>query len=123
MVAICRSTAAPAAHNVVRKTARAQHVVEARTEERVPVTLKAWLCAEAFSARGFVLDLSPHGARLGGVGFRFREGERVLLKVQLDDAATPVVVRAEVVRADPVCVRFLDGAGPLIPVQPSDQSR
>jgi hypothetical protein len=121
MVAMVRpsayaSSAANTATNIVRRApprADRARVHEAREQPRTQVTYKAWLCAESFSARGFVLDLSNDGARLGGVGFRFTPGERVILKVVADDAQPPVVLKAEVVRADPVCVRFVDDGRPI----------
>jgi hypothetical protein len=94
--------------------------LEARDKARVPVALRVWLCAEAFSARGWALDLSEHGARLGGVGVRFHAGEQVLAKIVLDDNEAPIVLKAEVVRYQPVavresacpelCIRFTDGS-------------
>lgn len=106
--------------NLVRRTERADlRVVEARRAERQRVALRAWLCGADGSQRGWILDLSTSGARLGGVGTRLKPGERVLCKVVLAETEAPAVLRAEVVRYAPVaaadrwacpelCVRFLD---------------
>lgn len=111
MVAISRPHLTQTATNVVhRARAASAPIVEVRADARREVSLKAWLCAEAFSARGWVLDLSEDGARLGGVGFRFTKGEAVMLKVELEAHAAPLVLKGEVVRADPVCVRFTHGS-------------
>jgi PilZ domain len=119
MVAMVRTQTREATNIVKRATSRAAPV-QAREKARTPVALRMWLCAEAFSARGFALDLSEHGARLGGVGVRFRPGEQVLAKILLNDDEAPLVLKAEVVRYQPVsvrasacpelCIRFTDGS-------------
>lgn len=124
MVALLRSErlavpAVPARHPVRRAERADLRVVEPRRAERQRVALRAWLCGTDGSQRGWVLDLSTSGARLGGVGTRLQPGERVLCKLVLAAAEAPVVLRAEVVRYAPVaaadrwacpelCVRFLD---------------
>ena len=90
---------------------------QGRRTQRANVTLKAWLMSPQGSERGYALDLSETGARLGGMGRRFAVGEKALLKLMLAPDEVPVVVRAELMRFVPVAegqlprelaVRFLD---------------
>lgn len=124
MVALLRSPAPAAPASVIQAVPRRVERTEvARVEDRASarhrVALQAWLCAEDASYRGYVLELSLGGARVGGVGTRLQPGERVLCKVVLSAGEAPVVLRAEVVRyalvvagdhfaCPELCVRFLD---------------
>ena len=116
MVAATRlhPTAPVAATNLVRRGASSpERVLEARNHGRARIALRAWLCDDDGSCRGYTLDLSPDGARVGGAGTRFKVGQSLLLKVVLDDAEPPAVLRAELVRYHPgiscpdLCLRFL----------------
>lgn len=69
-----------------------------RRGARKAVALKAWCVLPERSARGFVVDLSETGARIGGVAGGFAEGQRMLFKVQLEPTEPPVICRAVVVR-------------------------
>ncbi len=115
MVAAARLAPTPrhAATNLVHRKDAAERVLEARNHQRARIALRAWLCDDEGAARAYTLDLSPDGARVGGAGQRFAVGQSVLLKLVLDDAEAPVVLRAEVLRYQPgvsvpdVCLRFL----------------
>lgn len=116
MVAAVRLNPTPhvAATNLVRRGAgAADRLGEARNHPRARIALRAWLCDDEGSTRGYTLDLSPDGARVGGAGTRFKVGQSLLLKVVLDDAEPPAVLRAELVRYHPgiscpdLCLRFL----------------
>ena len=103
-----------AAKNLVRRTERDKQLVDGRRHARVKVCVRAWLCAEGGSARGYCLDLSRTGGRFGGMGVKLAVGQKLIAKLVVDEADAPVVVRAEVVRYAPLagcpelCVRFLD---------------
>lgn len=90
--------------------------VDVRGMRRARVAMQAWIVDEAFTARGYALDLSEGGAKVGGVGTRVPVGARVLLKLKLTPNAIPIVMRAQVVRYDfteglPTCaLRFLEMA-------------
>lgn len=116
MVAVARpmSTAPVSATNLVKRSAAApERIHEGRNRLRARIALRAWICDDEGARRGYTLDLSPDGARVGGAGTRFTVGDRVVLKVVLDEAEPPVVLRAEVVRYHPgvscpdLCLRFL----------------
>ncbi len=116
MVAAARLAPTPrlAATNLVHKnSATPERVIEARNHRRARIALRAWLCDDEGASRGYTLDLSPDGARVGGAGSRFAIGQSVLLKIVLDDAEPPVVLKAELVRHHPgistpdLCLRFL----------------
>lgn len=116
MVAVARlsATAPAAATNLVQRSDRTQsRIVEGRNQLRARIALRAWICDDEGARRGYTLDLSPDGARVGGAGTRFAVGQSVLLKVVLDEAEPPAVLRAEVVRYHPgvscpdLCLRFL----------------
>ncbi|MBI1947645.1 MAG: PilZ domain-containing protein [Deltaproteobacteria bacterium] len=116
MVAAARLAPTPrlAATNLVHKNAAApERVVDARNHRRARIALRAWLCDDQGSSRAYTLDLSPDGARVGGAGSRFTVGQSLLLKIVLDDAEPPVVLKAELVRYHPgistpdLCLRFL----------------
>src|SRR5690606_30175598 len=83
---------------------------DARKAARKEVALKCWLMDDEESARGYALDVSKDGARLSGVGARFRVGQRLLCKLLLDDKEPALVVRCKVMRASggEVGVRFLE---------------
>jgi len=87
-----------------------------RVQKRAKVAMQAWIVDETQTARGYVLDLSEGGARVGGAGTRVPVGTRVLLKLKLTPTSVPLVVRAQVVRYDfdhgmPMCaLRFLEMA-------------
>lgn len=92
---------------------------EQRAKARRGVALRAWACADEGSKRGYVLDLSETGARIGGMGTSLKPGARVVLKIVLDEREPPVVVRAEIARYHVVvarsgpgcpelCARFVD---------------
>ena len=83
---------------------------EQRETRRRPVALRAWLMTLEGASRGYALDLSESGARLGGVCSPLRPGERALCKIELRPHEEPVIVRAEVVRNDgrDCAVRFFD---------------
>src|SRR4051812_20620883 len=80
-------------------------LVEGRGNGRKRVALRAWLMCPDSAARGYALDLSESGARLGGVGTRFEVGQRLLCKIELQPHEACVVVRAEVTRFHPVAAR------------------
>lgn len=116
MVAAARLAPTPrlAATNIVhRRAAAPERVVEARNQRRARIALRAWLCDDEGAARAYTLDLSPDGARVGGAGRRFAVGQSVVVKLVLDDAEAPVVLKAEVLRYHPgvsvpdLCLRFL----------------
>lgn len=83
---------------------------EQRCARRRPVALRAWLMTLDGASRGYALDLSESGARLGGVCSRLEPGERALCKIELRPHEEPIVVRAEVIRNDgrDCAVRFID---------------
>lgn len=139
MVALLRSAPASAT-NVVRRHVRhdlAESVlVDGRGAARRRVALPAWLVLDESSLRGYVLELSAAGARLGGMGTRLRVGERVLAKMALHPHNPPVLLRAEVVRYTPVlatgahacpelCIRFIGTGrrGGLSPEGIAEQER
>lgn len=119
MVAAARLSPTPrnsvmGATNLVNKSAASpEPIVEARNRQRARIALRAWLCDDDGSTRGYTLDLSPDGARVGGAGTRFRVGQSLLLKIVLDDVEPPAVLRAELVRyhagvsCPDLCLRFL----------------
>jgi hypothetical protein len=127
MVALRRSpaplaSATPVARNVVKRTERDRPLVDARRAPRLRVALRAWLCGVEGSTRGYVLELSAGGARLGGMGTKHQPGDRLVAKIVLDEAEAPAVVKVEVVRYAPVaasdrwacpelCVKFLETEG------------
>lgn len=95
--------------------------VDARGAPRVRTAVPLWLCGDEGSARGWALELSATGARVGGVGACLAPGTRVVVKLAVAAGEAAVVLRAEVVRYAPVlahdgaacpelCLRFLDGA-------------
>ena len=106
-------TEAPGGRATPSSPAAPERVVEARNHQRARIALRAWVCDDEGAARAYTLDLSPDGARVGGAGSRFSMGQSVLLKLVLDDAEAPVVLRAEVLRYHPgvsvpdLCLRFL----------------
>lgn len=116
MVAAARLAPTPrlAATNLVHKNGAApERVVEARNHRRARIALRAWLCDDEGACRGYTLDLSPDGARIGGAGTRYAVGRTLLVKIVLDDAEPPVVLKAELVRyhagitCPDLCLRFL----------------
>lgn len=116
MVAVARpmSAAPVSATNLVKRSAATpERVHEGRNHPRARIALRAWVCDDEGAARAYTLDLSPDGARVGGAGARFTVGQSVLMKLMLDDAEAPVVLKAEVLRYHPgvsvpdLCLRFL----------------
>ena len=100
--------------NVVKRSAASpERIIEGRNHQRARIALRAWLCDDDGSTRGYTLDLSPDGARVGGAGTRFHVGQSLLVKIVLDDAEPPAVLRAELIRYHPgiscpdLCLRFL----------------
>lgn len=81
-----------------------------RGVRRRPVALRAWLMTLDGSQRGYALDLSESGVKLGGVCSPLQPGERALCKIELRPHEEPVVVRAVVVRNDgrDCALRFVD---------------
>ncbi len=105
----------PRSAGSVRGAMPREPLVEGRRRPRVPVALRAWVCTEALSVRGFALDLTENGARFGGMGLKLKVGDAVIVKIVVDEADAPVVIKGEVVRYAPtagacpdVCVRFVD---------------
>ena len=116
MVAVARlaPTYRNTAINVVKRSATSpERIIEGRNHQRARIALRAWLCDDDGSTRGYTLDLSPDGARVGGAGTRFKVGQSLLVKIVLDDAEPPAVLRAELIRYHPgiscpdLCLRFL----------------
>lgn len=94
-------------------------VLEGRKAARKPVALRAWVMTMEGAARGYALDLSEGGCRLGGMGTRFQVGQKLLCKIELSPAEAPVVIRAHVARyhlvaatdgyaCPELCLRFSD---------------
>lgn len=92
---------------------------EERAKARKLVAIRCWVCALDGSKRGYVLDLSESGARIGGVGTSLVVGTGVLLKLDLGRGEPTVALRGEVSRYHAVlarsgpgcpelCVRFVD---------------
>jgi hypothetical protein len=81
-----------------------------RVQPRRTTALKAWLIKDDESLRAWALDLSETGARVGGTGYRWAMGERLLFKVLLDPAEPALIVRAKVVRLgdNEVGLKFLE---------------
>jgi hypothetical protein len=84
--------------------ARAAKVHDLREQRRARVAMQAWIVDDTQSMRGYALDLSDGGARVGGVGTRIPVGARVVLKIKLEPTRVPIAMRAHVVRYD-----FVDG--------------
>jgi hypothetical protein len=82
----------------------APKIHDVREKRRARVAMQAWIVDETQSLRGYALDLSDGGARVGGVGTRIPVGARVLLKLKLEPTSVPMALRAHVVRYD-----FVDG--------------
>jgi hypothetical protein len=87
---------------------RAPKIHDLREKKRARVAMQAWIIDETQSMRGYALDLSDGGARVGGVGTRIPVGARVLLKLKLDQTSVPITMRAHVMRYD-----FVDGIAVL----------
>lgn len=101
------------AHKAPRHTPRrenAQAVVDRRQTHRRSGAMRAWIMSLEGASRGYALDVSETGARLGGVCSPLGLNERALCKIELRPNEEPLVVRAEIVRNDgqDAAVRFVD---------------
>lgn len=92
-------------------------MADTREKPRRKVALKAWLMTLDGATRGYALDLSEGGARLGGMGTHHEVGSTLLAKICLEPHESPIVVRCKVVRysapagrtlATEISVRFVD---------------
>lgn len=87
---------------------------DARRHQRRGIALKTWVMDSTRTARGYILDMSETGARIGAVGTKFPVGTRVVVKMDLGASHAPIACEAQVVRFDmdktqpDVCVRFLN---------------
>ena len=86
-----------------------------RRTDRQQVALQCWAMKPTGTVRGYVLDLSEHGALLGGISKGFVIGQGMLLKMTLSSTEPPIILRAEAVRwheretgARHLAVRFLE---------------
>lgn len=89
---------------------RPQVSAERRETNRRSGAMRAWIMSLEGASRGYVLDVSESGARLGGVCSPLGVHERALCKIELRPNEEPLVVRAEIVRNDgqDAAVRFVD---------------
>ncbi len=92
-------------------------MADTREKPRRKVALKAWLMTLDGATRGYALDLSEGGARLGGMGTHHEVGSTLFAKICLEPHESPIVVRCKVVRysapagrtlATEISVRFVD---------------
>lgn len=99
----------------------ARPTVDARRAPRVRAASPLWLCGDAGSVRGWALELSSTGARVGGAGVALVPGARVVVKIAMPAGEASIALRAEVVRhaavqreggvgCPEVCLRFLEDA-------------
>ena len=95
-------------HSVRRE--RPQVSAERRETNRRSGAMRAWIMSLEGASRGYALDVSESGARLGGVCSPLGVRERALCKIELRPNEEPLVVRAEIVRNDgqDAAVRFVD---------------
>lgn len=101
------------AQKAPRHTARrdnAQAAPDRRQNHRRAGAMRAWIMSLEGASRGYALDVSETGARLGGVCSPLGLNERALCKIELRPNEEPLVVRAEIVRNDgqDAAVRFVD---------------
>lgn len=84
--------------------------LDRRETNRRRGAMRAWIMSLEGASRGYALDVSESGARLGGVCSPLGIRERALCKIELRPNEEPLVVRAEIVRNDgqDAAVRFVD---------------
>lgn len=98
-----------------RRALAAEEMFDPRHRARHEVALPCWAMKPTGTQRGYVLDISEDGARLGGISSGFVLGQGMLLKIELAPGEAAVILRAEAVRwqqslngGRQLAVRFLE---------------